>query len=366
MIKKAIKVLVVDDSAMMREFLRKTLEAEPDIMVVGTAQDPYFARDKFLQHRPDVITLDIEMPRMDGLTFLEKLIAAHPTPVVMISTRTQKGAEETIKALSLGAVDFVSKPTQNLSSGLNDLAEEIVSKVRTAAGVTIRKARVKKDPTTLSVPQRVEVEQVVKLTKAPPRSGGARIILMGASTGGTVALEAVLTRLPDNLPPIAIVQHMPEHFTGAFASRLNQLCRLQVVEASDGLPLKSGMCAIAPGGKHMFLKRGPAGYAASIKDGPPVNRHKPSVDVLFRSAVGAAGPNSVAVIMTGMGDDGAKGMKDLHDAGAFTVAQDEESCTVYGMPKAAMMLGAVDRSLALDKIAPLLIGLHTKGQGGTS
>ena len=176
-----------------------------------------------------------------------------------------------------------------------------------------------------------------------------------------MALEAVLTRLPDTLPPIAVVQHMPEHFTAAFAGRLNQLCRLKVVEATDALHLKNGMCVIAPGGRHMFLERGPSGYMVRIKDGPPVNRHKPSVDVLFRSAVGSAGPNAVAVIMTGMGDDGAKGMRDLHDAGAFTIAQDEESCTVYGMPKAAMMLGAVERSVALDKIAPLLLGLHSKG-----
>ena len=364
--KNAIKILVVDDSAMMREFLRRTLEAQPDMTVVATAPDPYFARDKFLKHRPDVITLDIEMPKMDGLTFLEKLIAAYPTPVVMISSKTQKGADDTIKALSLGAVDFVSKPTKNLAAGIDDLADEIVRKVRTAAGVKVRKAKHHKDPTTLTVPERVEVEQVVKLTKAPPRPGGSRIILIGASTGGTVALEAVLSRLPDNLPPIAIVQHMPEHFTGAFASRLNRLCRLEVMEATDNLSLKSGQCAIAPGGKHMFLTRGPSGYLLKIKDGPPVNRHRPSVDVLFRSAVESAGPNAMAIIMTGMGDDGAKGMKDLHNAGALTIAQDEASCTVYGMPKAAVMLGAVDRLVALDKIAPLIIGLHTKGQNAVT
>ncbi len=351
-----IKVLIVDDSAMVREFLRKILDAEPDITVVGTAADPYFARDKILKYKPDVITLDIEMPRMDGLTFLEKLMAARPTPVVMVSSLTQKGAEATLKALQLGAVDFVAKPTKNVAQELPKLRQEIVEKVRAAAKAKLRKpgaVLLEK----LKVPPKVEVDAVVKAAKVPPRPGGPMVVLIGASTGGTVALEEVLCRLPADSPPIAIVQHMPEHFTAAFASRLNEKTQITVVEGAEGMKLPPGTAIIAPGGKHMLLERGAQGYYVKIKDGPPVNRHKPSVDVLFRSGVNSAGPNAVAVIMTGMGNDGAKGMKELHDVGAYTIAQDEATCTVYGMPKAAVELGAVDRIVPLDKIAPLIIGL---------
>ncbi len=362
MMNKKIKVLIVDDSAMIREFLRKLLDSQPDMTVVGTAADPYYARDKFLKERPDVLTLDIEMPRMDGLTFLKKLMAAHPTPVVMISSLTQRGAEATVKALSLGAVDFVAKPTHLLPENLEALSDEIVSKVRAAAGVRVR-ARRRIDPDKLKVPEKIEVDKVVALTKAPPRPGGPMVTLLGSSTGGTVALEEVLTRLPADSPPIAIVQHMPEHFTKAFAERLDGICRIKVVEGADQMRLEPGMAIIAPGGKHMLLERNAQGYWVHVKDGPPVNRHKPSVDVLFRSAVNSAGPNAVAVIMTGMGNDGARGIKDLHDVKAFTVAQDEESCTVYGMPKAAVELGAVDRVVPLDRIAPLIVGMWEQAKG---
>jgi len=360
---KPIKALVVDDSAMIREFLRATLDAQPDIEVVATAADPYIARDKFLKLRPTVITLDIEMPRMDGLTFLEKLMKAHPTPVVMFSSLTQHGAEATIKALALGAVDFVAKPVANMRENLPDLAQEIVAKVRSAAGVKAKARRV--SPANLQVPRKVEVDEVVSLTKTPPRPGGPMIVLIGASTGGTVALEDVLCRLPADSPPIAVVQHMPEHFTLAFAQRLNEKAHITIAEAQDGQPITSGVCLIAPGGKHMLVERNANGYYANVKDGPPVNRHKPSVDVLFRSGVNSAGPNAVAIIMTGMGDDGAKGLKDLHDCGAFTVAQNEESCVVYGMPKAAVELGAADRIVPLERIAPLVVGLWSQATGRT-
>jgi two-component system, chemotaxis family, protein-glutamate methylesterase/glutaminase len=355
-----IKVLVVDDSALIREFLRATLAANSD-MQVTTATDPYVARDKLLRERPDVITLDIEMPRMDGLTFLQKLMAAYPTPVVMFSSHTRQGAEATMKALALGAVDFVAKPVQNLREQLPALAQEIVDKVRAAAGARVRRQQANLEH--MQVPQKVEVDQVVALAKTPPRPGGPQVVLMGASTGGTVALEQVLCRLPADSPPIAVVQHMPEHFTLAFANRLNERAQINIAEAKDGLLLPRGQCLIAPGGRHMLLERGAGGYVVRVKDGPPVNRHKPSVDVLFRSGVGAAGPNAVAVIMTGMGDDGAKGMKDLHDVGAFTIAQNEETCTVYGMPKMAVQLGAADRIVPLERIAPLLMGLWAETQG---
>ncbi len=357
---KPIKVLVVDDSAMIREFLRSTLDNEPDIEVVGTAADPYFARDKFLKYKPDVITLDIEMPRMDGITFLEKLMAARPTPVVMFSSQTQKGAEATFKALRLGAVDYVAKPTSGIAGKLPNLAAEIADKVRTAAGARVRRSHVSAEQ--LKVPEKVEVDRVVALTNAPSREGIPMVVLMGASTGGTVALEQVLSRLPADSPPIAIVQHMPEHFTAAFAARLNMICALNVSEAKDRQRLLPGDAAIAPGGRHMLLEHS-GGYLLRVKDGPPVNRHKPSVDVLFRSGVGSAGAAALAVIMTGMGDDGARGMKDLHDAGAFTVAQNEETCTVYGMPRSAVQLGAADRIVPLDRIAPLIMGMWSGNRG---
>jgi len=356
-----IKVLIIDDSALIRRFLSDVINAQPDMKVVDTAADPVFARDKIKRHMPDVITLDIEMPRMDGITFLKKLMAAMPLPVVMFSSHTRAGAEATVQALSAGAVDFVAKPLSNLSQKLPQLSEEIVEKVRTAAKAKVRRTR--PSLADMQVPKRIEVEEFVSIGKARPRTGGPMVALLGASTGGTVALEQVLCGLPVDCPPIAIVQHMPEHFTLAFANRLNGLAQIQIAEGEDMAPLRPGTALIAPGGKHMLLEMRGGGYHVRVKDGPPVNRHRPSVDVLFRSGVNAAGANAVAAIMTGMGDDGAKGMRDLHDAGAFTIAQNEDTCTVYGMPKAAVALGGVDRVAPLEKIAPMILGLWKQPHG---
>jgi two-component system chemotaxis response regulator CheB len=357
-----IKVLIVDDSALVREFLRRIISSQRDMTVVASAPDPFVARDKYLKTTPDVIILDIEMPRMDGLTFLKKLMASHPTPVVMFSNRTQRGADATLDALRLGAVDFLAKPAAGGGGTLEDAADELVAKIRAAAAAKVRRQQTNLSQE-LKVPEKVEVDQVVALTKTPPRPGGPMVILIGASTGGTVALEQVLTRLPANSPPIAIVQHMPENFTEPFATRLNQQSKITVSEARDMQPLPAGHAVIAPGGRHMLLESDGSGYRVRVKQGPPVNRHRPSVDVLFRSGVNSAGPNTVAVIMTGMGDDGAKGMKDLHDAGALTIAQNEETCTVYGMPKVAVQMGAVDRVVPLERISPLIIGLWSQNRG---
>ncbi len=360
--KKTINVLVVDDSAIIREFLRSVLEAEPDIHVVATAADAFLARDKFLRYRPDVVTLDIEMPRMNGLDFLKKLMAAHPTPVVMFSSQTQHGAEATIQALALGAVDFIPKPQHNLRENLDSLGNLIVNKVRIAANakVTLRRpvgAKISE------VPPKFTVGQVVPLAAAPPRKGGPMVVLIGASTGGTVALEEVLCALPADSPPIAVVQHMPENFTDAFAKRLDQRSLITIQEARNGQPLPPGVCLIAPGGKHMLLENSPKGYYVTVKDGPPVNRHKPSVDVLFRSGVNSAGPNALAIIMTGMGDDGARALNELRQAGAYTIAQNKETCVVYGMPRAAVEIGAAEKIAPLEHIAPLIINMWQNGSG---
>ncbi len=353
--RKALKVLIVDDSAMIREFLRSVLEAEPDITVVGTAPDPYYARDKLKTLTPDVITLDIEMPRMDGLTFLKKLMAARPMPVVIFSKVTQEGAEATLRALGLGAVEVVSKPTSNLQERLPELRQEIVSKVRAAA-----RARLPRLDDGGLDPAGFDAAPLSLTFNPTPRM----VVVMGASTGGTVALEQVLCSLPADGPPIAVVQHLPAQFTGPFAKRLDQKAAAKVAEATDYQPLEPGQALIAPGGRHLMLALGTHGYYVRVKDGPLVNHHRPSVDVLFRSAAGNAGADAVGVIMTGMGSDGAQGAREMRKAGGLIVAQDEASSVIYGMARAAVESGQVDQVLPLGRIGGLLAGLWTQAQRG--
>ncbi len=345
-----IKVLVVDDSAVVRQVMLDVLKGAPDIEVIGTASDPLFAMQKMQTQWPDVITLDIEMPRMDGITFLRKLMGEHPTPVVVCSSLTERGAETTLQALAAGAVSIITKPKMGVKQFLQDASNDLVEAVRAAARANIRRLG------NLPATPRLRADAVL-----PPPSGAMahtteRIVAIGTSTGGTQALEAVLTRLPQVCPGIVVVQHMPEKFTAAFAERLNSLCEIEVLEAKNGDRVIPGRALIAPGGLHMMLTRSGAQYRVEILNGPLVSRHKPSVDVLFRSVAKTAGRNATGIIMTGMGDDGARGMKEMHDAGAYTVAEDESTCVVYGMPKEAVRLGGVDRSIPLHGIAAEILG----------
>lgn len=351
---KNIKVMIVDDSAVVRQVLSGSLSEHAGIEVIGTAADPLFALDKMQRNWPDVIVLDVEMPRMDGITFLKKLMAEHPTPVVICSTLTEKGAATTMEAMAAGAVAIVTKPQGGLRQFLLEATEELVSAIRAASQARLKRL----------TPASPPVQPTPKLNAdaiLAPGSGNAmtrtteRIIALGTSTGGTQALEYVLTALPRVCPGIVIVQHMPERFTAAFAERLNGLCQIEVMEARNGDRVIPGRALIAPGGRHMLLKRSGAQYLVEVVDGPPVSRHKPSVDVLFRSTARAAGANATGIIMTGMGDDGARGLREMHDAGALTLGQDEASCVVYGMPREAMKLGAVSREIALEQIPAYIL-----------
>jgi two-component system chemotaxis response regulator CheB len=337
--------MIVDDSAVVRQVLAATLEKDPGIEVIGTASDPVFALEKMKNDWPDVITLDVEMPRMDGITFLKKLMAERPTPVVICSTLTEKGAATTMQALSAGAVGIVTKPKIGLKQYLQDASDDLLHAVKAAAGANVRRLG-----RSLNAPK-LTADAILP----PPSQAMAEttdmVVAIGTSTGGTQALEAVLTKLPRVCPGIVIVQHMPEKFTEAFSRRLDGLCQIEVREARNGDRVIPGRALIAPGGRHMLLKRSGAQYHAEIVDGPPVSRHRPSVDVLFRSVARCAGKNSLGIIMTGMGDDGARGLKEMHEAGARTIGQDEDTCVVYGMPREAMKLGAVDRELPLEQIA---------------
>ncbi|MFJ6321692.1 MULTISPECIES: chemotaxis response regulator protein-glutamate methylesterase [unclassified Rhizobium] len=348
---KKIRVLIVDDSASVRQVMTQVLSADPEIEVMGAAADPFMAAKKIQEEIPDVITLDVEMPRMDGITFLRKLMTQRPIPVVMCSSLTEAGSETLMQALEAGAVDIILKPKIAAADHLAEAGAMIRETVKGAAAARLGTARRRVIAST---------EPTAKLTAdvvLPPPTGRAMakttemVVCVGASTGGTEALRELLVALPANTPGMVIVQHMPEKFTAAFAKRLNNLCEVEVKEAEHGDPVLRGHVLIAPGGKHILLERQGARYVVAIKDGPLVSRHRPSVDVLFRSAARSAAGNAMGVIMTGMGDDGARGMKEMHDAGAFTVAQDEETSVVFGMPKEAIAHGGVDRTVALDHIA---------------
>ena len=374
-----IRVLVVDDSAVVRQVMSEILSAAPGIEVVGTASDPIFAMAKMRRDWPDVITLDVEMPRMDGFSFLRQLMAERPTPVIVCSTLTSRGAETTMQALAAGAVSIIAKPTLGLKGFLNDSAQELVAAVRAAARANLRALRAgagaggprasarmasgsgaATGAATGAALARLGAATGTTPAAASPARAEAmaettdRIIALGTSTGGTQALEAVLRGLPRTVPGIVVVQHMPEKFTAMFAQRLDQVCALEVLEAQDGQRVIPGRVLIAPGGRHMTLRRSGAQYLVEVRDGPPVNRHRPSVDVLFRSVARCAGRNALGVIMTGMGDDGARGLREMFDAGAQTIAQDEASSVVFGMPKEAIRLGAASRILALPSIGPAL------------
>ena len=362
---RAITAVVVDDSAVVRKHLADLLTAA-GIDVIATASDPLFAWPKMAARWPDVVVLDVEMPRMDGISFLRKIMVERPTPVVMCSTLTAKGAATTLQAMAEGAVAFVTKPTLGLRDFLGDPSNGLVAAVRAAAASNLRALgpRPQAAPATARAAVAAAATQRPSLAGAPrPLPPGApaaslamavttdRVIAIGSSTGGVQAIEAVLTALPRNTPGIVIVQHMPERFTAALAERLNGLCAMEVREAQDGDRVITGRVLIAPGGRHMQLGRSGAQYVVSVRDGPPVNRHKPSVDVLFKSVAQCAGANALGVLLTGMGDDGARGLRDMRDAGAQTAAQDEASSVVFGMPREAIKLGAAGSVLPLGQVA---------------
>lgn len=345
---KRIKVLIVDDSALVRQTLAEVLSSDPQIMVMDTASDPFIAVEKLRRNVPDVITLDIEMPRMDGLTFLQKIMSQHPLPVVVCSSLAEEKSDTTLKALEYGAVDIIQKPRLGTKKFLEESRTSICDAVKAAAMAKVKRIDERKqvEPklTADAVIPKVATKAMIHTTE--------KVVVVGASTGGTEALRLFLEAFPPDAPGIVIVQHMPEHFTAAFARRLDGLCRLSVKEAEDNDTVLRGRALIAPGNYHMLLKRSGARYYVEIKDGPLVCRHRPSVDVLFRSAARYAGKNALGIIMTGMGDDGARGMLEMKEAGARTIAQDEKSCVVFGMPQEAIKQGGVDKILSLEDIAP--------------
>lgn len=352
---KRIKVLVIDDSAVVRQVLSSMLAQDPSIEVIGTAADPVFASEKMRRQWPDVIVLDVEMPRMDGITFLKKLMAERPTPVVICSTLTEKGAATTMQALAAGAVSIVTKPRLNLRQFLLDSADDLISAIKGAAHANLKRVAAVQAPE-----PRMSADAILPAGQAMARTT-ENVVAIGTSTGGTQALEQVLTAMPRVCPGLVIVQHMPEHFTAAFAARLNSLCQIEVKEASTGDRVIPGRALIAPGGRHMLLRRSGAQYFVDIVDGPAVSRHRPSVDVLFRSVARAAGANALGIIMTGMGDDGARGLKEMRDSGARTIGQNEASCVVYGMPREAAKLGAVENEIALQLIPHAIIDFGGRG-----
>ena len=344
------RVLIVDDSALVRKMLTGILDADRSIQVVGTAADPFAARDKIKQLNPDVLTLDVEMPKMDGLTFLRNLMRLRPMPVVMVSSLTAKGAEVTLEALDLGAVDFVSKPKIDLSHGLQHYAEEIIHKVKVAAGAKLREFE-SKPFNYREVAPKLSADAVLRQTNVRrPFKTTDRVIAIGASTGGTEAIKEVLQQLPPDTPGMVIAQHIPETFSAAFAKRMNSASPMTVSEARDGNQFLPGHVYIAPGDRHLMVTRDGARYLCKLSDGPAVNRHRPSVDVLFRSMAQNVGSNAIGVILTGMGADGAAGLKEMQNAGAPTMVQDERTSVVWGMPGAAVKLEAADQVVPLDSV----------------
>jgi len=367
-----IRVVVVDDSALVRSILKTVIDSQPDMVCVGAAVDPYMAREMIRELNPDVITLDVEMPRMDGLDFLEKIMRLRPMPVLMVSTLTERGAETTLRALELGAVDFVAKPRLGLAQGLQEMAVEITDKLRIAARARIARRPVATPAPASSAPRAAgsgPSTGAQPLVKPVPvvfsRVSTEKIIAIGSSTGGTEALREVLSGLPADCPAVMVTQHMPPGFTKSFADRLNSICRMHVKEAEPGERVLPGHVYIAPGGRHLLVKRSGANYMVEISEAEPVNRHKPSVDVLFRSVAEHVGRNAVGVMLTGMGRDGADGMRVMRDAGAYNLAQDEASCVVYGMPREAVAAGAVDEVLPLMKIGPQLLA-HLRAGGAVT
>lgn len=348
------RVLIVDDSALMREVLTEILSQDPALEVVGAAADPYQAREKIMRLRPDVLTLDVEMPRMDGLAFLEKLMRAHPMPVLMVSSLTEKDCETTLRALELGAIDYVAKPHLDVRSGTLEIADEIVSKVKIAAQATIRRAV--REPNPAGPPRPAAATNSPGVRSSLFRTTH-KVVAVGASTGGTEALVQLLAPLPADSPGTVIVQHMPEGFTRSFAARLDSLCRVRVKEAQDGDRILAGHVLLAPGNFHMEVVRDGAQFITRVFHADPVNRHRPSVDVLFQSCAQALGSNAVGVIMTGMGNDGARGLLAMHQAGARTIAQNEASCVVFGMPREAIAMGGADEVTPLDAMASAVLRL---------
>ncbi|HMM85861.1 chemotaxis response regulator protein-glutamate methylesterase [Azohydromonas sp.] len=338
------RVVVVDDSALVRTLLAEIINRTADLQCIGTAADPLAAREAIRSLNPDVITLDVEMPRMDGLDFLARLMRLRPMPVVMVSTLTERGAETTLRALELGAVDFVAKPKIGIADGLQRLADDITAKIRMAAAAQVRRAASPAATPTAAA-------------EAPPlgRLSTEKLVFIGASTGGTEATKEVLLRLPPDSPAVVVTQHMPPGFTRSYAARLDGLTRIRVKEAEDGERVLPGHAYIAPGGRHLSVERSGANYVARVRDGEPVNRHRPSVEVLFESAARVVGPNAFGIMLTGMGADGATAMRAMRDAGAYNICQDQASCVVFGMPREAIAAGAAHEVLPLTQIAPRLL-----------
>jgi two-component system chemotaxis response regulator CheB len=350
------KVVVVDDSALVRGLLAEIINKQPDMECIGAASDPFVAREMIRNLNPDVITLDVEMPRMDGIDFLSKLMRLRPMPVVMVSTLTERGADVTLRALELGAIDFVAKPKIGVADGLRQLAEDITEKVRTASKAHVRRLPPAAPPagSAPGTPAPAGVRPAAPVA-ALGRLSTEKIIFIGASTGGTEATKEVLMNLPADAPAVVITQHMPAGFTRSYAARLDGLCRIRVKEAVDNERVLPGHAYIAPGGMHLSVERSGANYVARVRDGDPVNRHKPSVEVLFESAARVVGQNALGVMLTGMGADGARAMKTMKDAGSYNIVQDEASCVVFGMPREAIAHGAADEVLPLQRIAPALL-----------